>query len=44
MADTHDLEISVLLSQEWRMITDEGTFEGLQNYVQLLFYVSLIKV
>lgn len=40
----HDLEISVLLSHEWKMITDEGTFEGLQNCVHLLFYVSLIKV
>lgn len=40
----HDLEITVLLSQEWKMATDEGTFEGLQNYIHLLFYVSLIKV
>lgn len=40
----HNLEISVLLSEEWKMITDEGAFEGLQNCVHLLFYVSLIKV
>lgn len=40
----HDLEITVLLSQEWKMATDEGTFEGLQNYVHLLFYVSLTSV
>lgn len=26
------------------MATDEGTFEGLQNYVHLLFYVSLTTV